>query len=133
MSRSVQSAPQVEGKAWNIALWALQAILAAVFVMVGASKLVGAQDMVDLFQDVGAGQWLRYVTGCLELTGAILLLIPRLSALGGLVLAGVMAGAVLACLFLVDQSPLPAAALLVLTAVVAWNRRRLAVGMLARA
>ncbi|MFD8222391.1 DoxX family protein [Streptomyces sp. NPDC059697] len=133
MSRSVQSAPKVEGKARNIALWALQAILAAVFVMVGALKLAGAQDMVELFRDVDAGQWLRYVTGCLELTGAVLLLVPRLSALGALVLAGVMTGAVLTCLFMIDQSPVPAAVLLILTAVVAWNRRQLTLGMSAKA
>lgn len=133
MSRSVQSAPKVEGKARNITLWSLQAVLAAVFVMTGTLKLVGAQEMVDLFQDVDAGQWLRYVTGFLELGGAALLLVPRLSALGGLLLAGVMTGAVLTCLFLVeDQSPVPAAALLVLAAVVAWNRRQVTLGALAK-
>ncbi|MGX5183565.1 DoxX family protein [Streptomyces avermitilis] len=117
------------GKAWNIVLWALQVILAGVFVMVGASKLVGAQDMVKIFQDVGAGQWLRYVTGSLELAGAVLLLVPRLSALGGLILTGVMTGAFLTCLFVIAESPVPAAVLLVLAAVVMWNRRELTLGI----
>ncbi|MFI9804654.1 DoxX family protein [Streptomyces sp. NPDC052301] len=117
------------GKARNIVLWVLQIILAGVFVMVGASKLAGAQDMVKVFQDVGAGQWLRYVTGSLELAGAVLLLVPRLSALGGLILTGVMTGAFLTCLFVIDESPVPAAVLLVLAAVVMWNRRELALGV----
>lgn len=129
MSRSVQSVPRVGGKARNIVLWVLQVILAGVFVMAGASKLAGAQDMVRVFQDVGAGQWLRYVTGSLELAGAVLLLVPRLSALGGLVLTGVMAGAFLTCLFVIDESPAPAAVLLVLAAVVMWNRRELTLGI----
>ncbi|MET8952982.1 DoxX family protein [Streptomyces sp. NPDC004393] len=126
MSNSVQKLPKVEGKARNIVLWVLQVVLAVLFVMAGASKLAGAQDMVKLFQGVGVGQWLRYVTGSLELAGAVLLLVPRLSALGGLLLTGVMTGAFLTCLFVVDQSPVPAAVLLILAAVVMWNRRELA-------
>ncbi|MFD9005007.1 DoxX family protein [Streptomyces sp. NPDC059582] len=132
MSRSVQSVPKVEGKARNIILWVLQVILAVVFVMAGASKIAGAQDMVKVFQDVGAGQWLRYVTGSLELAGAVLLLVPRLSALGGLVLAGVMAGAFLSCLFVIDQSPVAAAVLLILAAVVMWNRRGLTLSLVGK-
>ncbi|MGW1727478.1 DoxX family protein [Streptomyces sp. NPDC002306] len=123
MSSSVESAPKAKGKARNIVLWILQALLAVVFVMAGASKMAGAQDMVKIFQDVGVGQWLRYVTGSLELIGAALLLVPRLSALGGLLLAGVMAGAFLSCLFVIDQSPVPPAILLILAAAVTWNRR----------
>ncbi|WP_392840062.1 DoxX family protein [Streptomyces sp. LN500] len=133
MPRSVQSVPKVGGKARNIVLWVLQVILALVFVMAGASKMAGAQDMVKVFQDVGVGQWLRYVTGSLELAGAVLLLVPRLSALGGLVLTGVMAGAFLTCLFVIDQSPVPAAVLLILAAVVMWNRRELTLGIVGKA
>ncbi|MFJ7076902.1 DoxX family protein [Streptomyces sp. NPDC098781] len=129
MSGSVGNASRVGGKAGNIALWVLQVILAGVFVMAGASKLAGAQDMVKIFQDVGAGQWLRYVTGSLELVGAVLLVVPRLSALGGLVLTGVMTGAFLTCLFVIDESPVPAAVLLVLAAVVMWNRRERTLGI----
>ncbi|MGW7244096.1 DoxX family protein [Streptomyces sp. NPDC054804] len=125
MSNSVQDARKVEGKARNVALWVLQVILAVVFVMAGGSKLAGAKAMVDLFQEVGVGQWLRYVTGSLEVAGAILLLVPRLSALGGLALTGVMAGGFLTCVFVIDQSPAPTAVLLVLAAVVTWNRREL--------
>ncbi|MFJ7946896.1 DoxX family protein [Streptomyces sp. NPDC096354] len=132
MSRSVQSVPKVEGKARNIVLWVLQVILAVLFVMVGASKMAGAQDMVKLFQDVGVGQWLRYATGSLELAGAVLLLVPRLSALGGLILTGVMTGAVLTCLFAIDQNPVPAAVLLILAAVVMWNRRELTLGIVGK-
>lgn len=129
MSGSVENASRAGEKARNIALWVLQVILVSVFVMAGASKLVSAQDMVKIFQDVGAGQWLRYVTGSLELVGAVLLLVPRLSALGGLILTGIMTGAFLTCLFVIDESPVPAAVLLVLAAVVMWNRRELTLGI----
>ncbi|MFF4902709.1 DoxX family protein [Streptomyces sp. NPDC001068] len=134
MSNSVQEARKVEGKARtrNIVLWVLQVILAVVFVMAGGSKLAGAKAMVDLFQEVGVGQWLRYVTGSLEVAGAILVLVPRLSALGGLALTGVMAGGFLTCLFVIDQSPAPTAVLLVLAAVVTWNRRALTLSTISR-
>ncbi|MGW2936127.1 DoxX family protein [Streptomyces sp. NPDC001156] len=132
MSNSVQNIPKGERKARNIVLWVLQVILAVLFVMAGVSKLAGAQDMVKLFQDVGVGQWLRYVTGSLELAGAVLLLVPRLSALGGLMLTGVMAGAFLTCLFVIDQSPVPAAVLLILAVVVMWNRRELTLSIVGK-
>ncbi|MFD3441673.1 DoxX family protein [Streptomyces sp. NPDC058685] len=70
------------------------------------------------------------LTGSLELAGAVLLLVPRLSSLGGLILTGVLTGAFLTCLFVLDESPVPAAVLLVLAAVVMWNRRELMLGII---
>ena len=43
--------------------------------MVGFFKLSGDPRMVGLFDAIGVGQWFRYVTGSLEVLGAILLLI----------------------------------------------------------
>jgi putative oxidoreductase len=77
-------------------LWALQALLALAFLVTGSSKLTGAAAMVQLFDAVGVGQWARYVTGTLEVMGAIGLLVPRLTSWAGLGLAAVMAGAVFA-------------------------------------
>jgi hypothetical protein len=59
-----------------IALWLTQVALAAVFLMAGGSKLVGAQAMVSLFDALGLGQWFRYVTGVVEVTAGIALLVP---------------------------------------------------------
>jgi len=55
---------------------------------------------------------------------AILLLIPRLSGLGGLLLFWAMISAVITHLFIVGGSPLMATILLVVTGVVAWGRRQ---------
>ncbi|MGQ0716953.1 MAG: DoxX family protein [Pseudonocardiales bacterium] len=85
-------------------------------------KLVGAQPMVELFNEIGIGQWFRYLTGGLEIVGAVALLIPRLVAHGALLLAGVMVGAVITDLLL-GVSPLSAAVLLVVSAIIAWGRR----------
>ena len=46
--------------------------------------------MVALFHDIGVGQWFRYVTGIIEVTGAALLVVPLLSRASSLLLGGVM-------------------------------------------
>jgi uncharacterized membrane protein YphA (DoxX/SURF4 family) len=108
----------------------LQIAAAGMFLMAGFSKLSGNEQMVELFAAIGVGQWFRYLTGGLEVAGAILLLIPRTSGLGALMLVGVMAGAVMTHLFIVGGSPLMAIILLVVTALVAWGRRQRTMNLL---
>ena len=62
---------------------------------------------------------------------AFLLLIPRTSGLGALMLAGVMVGAVVTHVFVVDGSPLQTIILLIVTGVVAWGRRKRTMNFLA--
>src|SRR6266850_2022754 len=78
----------------NVLLWILQIGAAGMFLMVGFLKISGDPQLVGLFEAIGIGQWFRYLTGSLEVLGAVLLLIPRLSGLGALLLVGVMLGAV---------------------------------------
>ena len=111
------------GAFMNVGLWILQIGAAGMFLMVGFFKLSGDPQMVGLFDAIGLGQWFRYMTGSLEVLGAVLLLIPRLSGLGALLLVGVMLGAVPTHLFVVGGNPLPAMILLIVTGVVAWGRR----------
>jgi len=61
----------------NVAGWILAVFLALVFVLAGGIKLIGAPAMVQEFAQIGFGQWFRFVTGILEVAGAIGLLIPR--------------------------------------------------------
>ena len=119
------------GKIMNVVLWILQIAAAGMFLMAGFSKLVGNEQMVGMFEAIGVGQWFRYLTGALEVAGAILLLIPRTSGLGALILAGVMAGAVMTHLFIIGGSPLMAIILLVVMGVVAWGRRQRTMNVLA--
>ncbi|MCD7059743.1 DoxX family protein [Pelagibacterium sp. HS1C4-1] len=106
---------------WTV--WVLQGGTAIVFLAAGGAKLVNAPAMVDLFEQIGIGQWFRYLTGLLEITGAVLILIPRQAFRGALLLASIMACAVLAHLFLIGGSALPALILLAITATVAWLQR----------
>ena len=114
--------PVAPGRAKNTGLWFLQAASAAMFAMVGVAKLTGAESMVHVFAAVGLGQWLRYFTGALEVTGAVALLIPGFAGLGALWLAAVMASAVIAHLTVLGGNPAVPVALLVAMAVVAWGR-----------
>jgi uncharacterized membrane protein YphA (DoxX/SURF4 family) len=74
-------------------LWYAQILLAAVFVFAAVPKLAGAHSAVQMFGQIGAGQWLRYLVGTAELAGAVGLLIPRLAWLAAAGLAADMAGA----------------------------------------
>jgi putative oxidoreductase len=119
------SAPRL-GRGANIALLALQVLLGLFFVVASAApKLLGQQTAVDMFDDIGAGQWFRYFVGVLELAGGIGLMIPRLAGLAAVGLIIVMIGATLTNLFLLGApattiTPVILAALL---AVIAWFRR----------
>ena len=115
--------PRSETKLKNYTLWALQIGLAAMFVMAGYSKLSGDEQMVGLYKAIGVGQWFRYVTGVIEISGAILLLIPSLSALGAVILAATMIGAIATHLFIVGGSPALPIALLVVAAIIAYGRK----------
>jgi putative oxidoreductase len=114
----------------NVGLWVLQTAAAAMFLMVGFLKLSGDPQLVGLFEAIGLGQWFRYLTGALEVAGALLLVIPRTSGLSALMLAGVMTGAVVTHVFIVGGSPLGAIILLVVTGVVAWGRRQRTMNLL---
>jgi putative oxidoreductase len=56
-------------------------------------KLPGVSAAVKEFEMIGFGQWFRYVTGILEVTGAIGLLIPKYRFWAALLIATIMLGA----------------------------------------
>ena len=109
----------------NLTLWVLQGLLALLFLCVGASKLTpNVHFWIEQFDKIGIGQWFRYFVGSLEVICAILLLIPRTSAVAALLLAFTMVGAVVAHLFILHDgyaTVFPAFPLLLL-AIVAWQR-----------
>lgn len=110
----------------NITCWALSGLAAVAFLAAGGSKLAGAPAMVDMFAKIGAGQWFRYLTGALEVFGAVALFVPRTAFYGALLLAIVMAGAIVTHLAVLGGSPIPALVLLVIVGTVAWLRRPMA-------
>src|SRR5438094_6137492 len=130
LTESTRSDSDSTGRIVNVVLWVLQIAAAGMFLMVGFLKLSGNAQLVGLFEAIGLGQWFRYLTGTLEVAGAFLLLLPRTSGLGALMLAGVMTGGVVTHVFIVGGSPLGAIILLVVTGVVAWGRRQRTMNLL---
>jgi putative oxidoreductase len=118
------------GKALNIALWTLQVLVALAFLAAGSGKLLGSPDMIALFDAVGVGQWFRYVTGSLEVLGALLLIVPGKTALGAVLLACVMVGAVVAHLTVLHTAATAPLVLFAFTALIAWGRRSQLAGLL---
>ena len=121
---SFTQAPSVRrGRSGLIALWVVQIGLAGMFLLAGGSKLLGAPAMVALFNTIGIGQWFRYVTGLIEVGSALALLVPSIAVFGALALVPTMIGAVATELFLVGDSAVPPAVLLLGAVGVVWARR----------
>src|SRR4051794_24349522 len=89
----------------KITLWLVQILGAAMFVMAGASKLAGNEMMVQMFNAIGIGQWFRYLTGGIEVSAGLLLLVPALSGLAAILLSATMIGAVITHLFIIGGNP----------------------------
>lgn len=94
-----------ESKAKVIGFWALKIAIGGIFLMAGASKISGAEQMVQMFEAIGVGQWFRYVTGLTEVAGAILILIPATAGLGALLTTCTMVGAIITHLFVIGGNP----------------------------
>lgn len=107
----------------NRLIWGVRILLALAFAGAGAAKLAGVPMMVATFEAVGVGQWFRYLTGAIELAGAVMLLIPRTALYAGLMLGATMVGATISHLTVVPGSPVGAIVLGLLCALVVWHQR----------
>ena len=83
-------------KAKTIGFWVLKIVLGLMFVGGAIFKLTGAAAAVAEFDLVGLGQWFRYFTAACEIIGAVLLVWPRTTLYGAILLAAVCIGAFVA-------------------------------------
>lgn len=116
-------ARQTKGAGRTRLLWAGRIVLSLVFFGAAGAKLVGVSQIVDLFAQIGFGQWFRYLTAALEAAGAMLLLIPATRLFGAALLAAVMFGAVLTNIAL-GLNPIGAVVLFLAAGVLGWALRR---------
>lgn len=115
-------------------VFVLQILLAGVLLSSGIPKYTGAPATVDTFEQVGLGQWLRYVVGTIEIVGGAGLLIAPVAGLAALAAGSVLIGAVAMQAFVLDGgNPIAPAIVLALLAVVAWQHRARTQALLARA
>ncbi len=117
---TVQPATGSASRIRTLSSWALRLGLAIVIGGGGAAKLAGDPAMVGLFADLGAGQWLRFVTGVLEVSGAVGLLVPRVRVLAAMGLSLLLVCAALVNLAILGASPATPLILAALTALIAY-------------
>lgn len=120
------TATPTRSRAAHRALWVLQILLGVFFVVASAApKFWGDPYAVQIFTDIGAGQWFRYFIGAVELAGGIGLMVPRLAgpAAVGLMALMIGAGYTQAVVLGAPAMILTPAVIFVLAAVIAWSRR----------
>jgi|HubBroStandDraft_1064217.scaffolds.fasta_scaffold00005_18 putative oxidoreductase len=107
----------------TIGLWVVKLFLVLVFLTTGSFKLYGVPRLVEAFGRLGFGQWFRYLTGCLEIAGAIGILVPPVAAYGGLILLGISVGAFFADFYVFNQDVIHCFVLAGLSGIVIWAHR----------
>jgi uncharacterized membrane protein YphA (DoxX/SURF4 family) len=105
----------------SVLIHMLELAMAALFLYLGGTKLLGSPAAVRLFHDYGWGQWFRYVTGVVELAGALLLIVPRLARASALMAVMVVAMGIE--LFVLHRPPVAATACLSAHGIIAWKRQ----------
>lgn len=75
-------------------LWTLAGVLALVFLAAGGSKLAGLPENAENFARWGYPGWFMYLTGTIEVSSAVALLIRRVTGSGALALSATMLGAI---------------------------------------
>jgi putative oxidoreductase len=108
----------------SVFTWMLSIALAAlVFVPAGIAKLTGQAMEIQRFAGFGYSIWFMYLIGFMEVTGALLVLVPRLAGAGAALLACVMLGAVYSEIALgqTSRAALPLV-LFVLLLILSWLR-----------
>ena len=61
--------------------WLPRIGVALFFLMIGSQKFTDP-GWTRIFAQIGAGQWFRYLTGIMQVGGAVLVLVPRTTAVG---------------------------------------------------
>jgi putative oxidoreductase len=115
------TAPTNRSKA--IGFWVLKILFGLAFIGAGCAKIYGPPAMVVEFDAVGLGQWFRYFTGALEIIGAIMLLTPKTTGFGALLLAGICGGAFFAQLFALHGDIIHTIVMGIILLAIAWTQR----------
>jgi uncharacterized membrane protein YphA (DoxX/SURF4 family) len=85
--------PETRSRQDVLITWILRVGVAVVFFSVGRSKFAAHSMWIKLFDQIGFGQWFRYLTGIMQIAGALLVLVPRTFLAGIGLLACTMIGA----------------------------------------
>jgi uncharacterized membrane protein YphA (DoxX/SURF4 family) len=99
-------------------------VLLGLFLIVASAipKLVGERYAMQIFDQIGAGDWFRYFIGLVELAGGIGLLVPRLVRAASVGLILLMVGAAYTQVFVLDQ-PVFVVTPLIIMVILGWVLR----------
>ena len=86
-------------------LWTLRILLAVLFLYQAIEKFSERRLWLRIFEEIGFGQWFRYFTGVVEISGALLLLIPKATLVAVGLLICTMIGAVLIHVLVIGVGP----------------------------
>ncbi|MGW1109214.1 DoxX family protein [Streptomyces sp. NPDC002540] len=106
------------------ALTVARVVLALFFGFSAFAKLIAHETAIESFDRMGWNQAAMYIIGGLEMAGAVALLIPVLAGVAAMAFCGLMAGASIVQLTLLDRvNAIMPALLIVLLVLIARERR----------
>lgn len=105
-------------------LLVVKILAGAAFLAAGLAKLAGVEMMVATFDAVGVGQWFRYVTGLIEIGGAVLLFVPGKQGIGAALLSATMVGAIIAHILILGTDTMPPAVVLLILSLIILRKHR---------
>ncbi len=120
--------PTIKWKKLGVA--SVSFLLALFFFYAGGSKLASPDTLIEAFVRWGYPAWFLYVTGLVEVAGAVLLLVPTVRFYGAALLACTMLGATFTHLRAGEMAAAPVPlVLLTFAGLIAWvNRPRRPIG-----
>lgn len=86
-------------------IWTLRILLAVLFLYQGIDKFSERRLWLRIFEEIGFGQWFRYFTGVVEISGGLMLLIPKATLVGVGLLICTMIGALLVHVLVIGVGP----------------------------
>jgi len=114
--------PTIKWKKLGVA--SVSFLLALIFFSAGGSKLASPDAHMEAFLRWGYPGWFLYVTGLVEVAGAVLLLIPTVRFYGAALLACTMLGATFTHLRAGEMAAVPVPlVLLAFAGLIAWVNR----------
>lgn len=102
--------------------WILQGLVSGVSLADGIAKLSGIPFEVELFAQIGLGQWFRVLAGLTQIAGALAMLHRRTASIAGLWLAFAMFSAAAVNSSVLHISPAPAMLVGLASIVIAYLR-----------
>src|SRR5215467_11306925 len=80
--------------------WTIRFVAGVAFILIGRTNFGDHSGWIQIFAQIGLGQWFRYFTGIFQVLGGVLVLIPRTFGIGLMMIASTMLGAVMFWIFI---------------------------------